>query len=248
MNLPIALQLYSIRDEMEKDFTGTLKKVADIGYKGVEFAGFGGLSAAKLREVLDSLGLAVVGSHTGVDQLSEKLDEVIEYNLALGNKYIVCSYCKLESIEDIIKFSKFFNEVGEKLRARGLEFLYHNHDFEFKKYDGEYGLDILFKGAKSENLAAEIDSGWVFFAGIDPAAYVKSYKGRCPLVHIKDFLTAGTRSFTEIGNGIIDVKAIAAAAVEAGTKWLIAEQDESSIPTLESVRISFENLKKLGLA
>lgn len=247
MNLPIALQLYSVRDEMEKDFIGTLKKVADIGYKGVEFAGFGGLSAEQLKKALDGLGLVPVGSHTGVDLLSEKLDEVIEYNLTLGNKYIVCPYNSYESKDAIIRASHFYNEVGEKIRAGGLEFLYHNHDFEFKKYDGEYGIDILFNGVKPENMAAEIDSGWVFHAGINPGDYVRSYTGRCPLVHIKDFTSTENKNFTEIGNGIVDIKAIAAAAVEAGTKWLIAEQDESSIPTLESVRISFNNLRKMNL-
>lgn len=247
MNLPIALQLYSVRDEMEKDFIGTLKKVADIGYKGVEFAGFGNLPAVQLKEALADLGLTPVGSHTGVDLLSEKLDEVIEYNLTLGNKYIICPYNKYESKEDIIKASQFYNETGEKIRARGLEFLYHNHDFEFNKFDGEYGIDIIFKGIKSGNMAAEIDAGWVFYAGIDLAAYINSYTGRCPLIHIKDFLSIDNKNFTEIGNGIVDVKAIAAAAVEAGTKWLIVEQDECSIPSLESVRISFENLKKMKL-
>ena len=246
--LPVALQVYSVRDEMEKDFIGTLKKVADIGYKGVEFAGFGDLPAARLKEVLESLGLVPVGSHTSVELLLGDLGGVIDYNLTLGNKYIVCPFNTYQSKEAIVKASQLYNEIGEKICAGGLEFLYHNHDFEFKKYDGEYGIDIIFNGVKPENMAAEIDSGWVFYAGVDPAAYVRSYTGRCPLVHIKDFKSTEGRSFTEIGNGIVDIEAIAAAAVEAGTKWLIAEQDESSIPQLESVRISFENLKKMGLA
>jgi len=247
MSIPIALQLYSVRDEMQKDFIGTIKKVAGIGYKGVEFAGFGELSAGQLKKVLDGLGLTVVGSHTGIDLLSEKLDEVIEYNLALENKYIVCPYSRFESKEDITRMSELFNKIGEKIRANGMEFLYHNHSHEFKKVDGEYCLDLLLKGIKPANLAAEIDSGWVFYAGVDPATYIKSYKGRCPLIHIKDFTSIDDTNYTEIGNGIIDVKAIAAAAIEAGSKWLIVEQDECSIPSLESVRISFENLKRMNL-
>ncbi len=248
MKLPVALQLYSVRDEMAKDFVGTLKKVADIGYKGVEFAGFGGFSAVELKGILEGLGLVPVGSHTSVKQMSENLDEVIEYNLTLGNKYVICPYNTYESKESLIKASQLYNEIGEKVRVGGLEFLYHNHDFEFKKYDGEYGIDILFNGVKPENMAAEIDTGWVFYAGINPADYVRSYTGRCPLVHIKDFTSIEGRNFIEIGRGIVDIKAIAAAAVDAGTKWLIAEQDECSIPSLESVRISYENLKKINLA
>lgn len=248
MNLPVALQLYSVRDEMEKDFIGTLKKVAGIGYKGVEFAGFGDISAVRLKEVLDELGLIPVGSHTDINMLSEKLDDVIEYNLTLANKYIVCPCSKFDSKEDIARSSELHNKIGEKIRASGLEFLYHNHSNEFKKYDGEYVMDILLNSVKPGNMSAEIDSGWVFYAGIDPADYIKSNKGRCPLIHIKDFTSIENNNFTEIGRGIVDVKAIAAAAVEAGSKWLIVEQDECNIPSLESVRISFENMKKMGLA
>ena len=248
MSLPVAVQLYSIRDEMNRDFVGTLEKVAGIGYKGVEFAGFGGLPASELKKVLDRLGLAPVGSHTGINLLKENLDEVIAYNLDIGNRYIICPHNTYESKEDYVKASQLYNEIGEKICAGGLEFLYHNHDFEFVKYDGEYGFDILFKGAEPQNLAAEIDSGWVFYAGHDPAAFIKSYAGRCPLVHIKDFKSRENRSFTEVGSGIVDVKAIAAAAEEVGVRWLIVEQDECSIPSLESVQISFNNLKKMGLA
>lgn len=246
--LPVALQLYSVRDELARDFIGTLEAVADIGYSGVEFAGFGGVPAIQVKNALDNLGLAAVGSHTSLNLLTEDLEAVIEYNRILGNRYIICPYNTYKSKEDFVKAAELYNETGEKIRAQGLEFLYHNHDFEFEKYDGEYGLDIIFKGAKPENVAAEIDSGWVFYAGVDPVGYIKSYTGRCPLVHIKDFKSTSGRSFTEVGTGIADIEAIAAAAVEAGTKWLVVEQDESAMPSFDSVRLSLENLKKMGLA
>lgn len=247
MNIPVALQLYSVRDEMQKDFIGTLEKVAAIGYKGVEFAGFGNLPAGQLKKVLDKLGLTAAGSHTNINQLTAKLDEVIEYNLAIGNHYIICPHYKFNSKEDISKASDLFNKIGEVIRTNGLEFLYHNHSHEFVKFDGEYCLDLLYKGVKAANMGAEIDSGWVFYSKVDPAAYIRSYKGRCPLVHVKDFTSIDEMLFTEIGNGIVNIGAIASAAAEAGTRWLIAEQDECSIPSLESVRISFENLKKMKL-
>lgn len=247
MKLPVALQLYSVRDEMGKDFIGTLEKVAGIGYKGVEFAGFGDLPAKRIKEALDGLGLVPTGSHTNIKMLSEQLDSVIEYNLALGNKYIVCPYDRFETKEDVLRASELYDRIGEKIRKNGLEFLYHNHSHEFVKYEDQYALDILFNNTKPSNLAAEIDAGWVFYSGVDPAAYIGSYKGRCPLIHVKDFMTAGNRDFTEIGSGIIDVQAIATAAVDAGTKWLIVEQDECSMPSLESVHISLEYLKKINL-
>lgn len=247
MKIPVALQLYSVRDEMQKDFIGTLGKVAGIGYKGVEFAGFGNIPAVQLRKVLADLGLAAAGSHTDIKLLTDKLDEVIEYNRTLGNKYIVCPYMSFESKEDIVKASELFNKIGEKIRTNGLEFLYHNHSHEFKKFYDEYGLDLLYKGVKPENMGAEFDTGWVFYSGVDPVEYIQSYKGRCPLIHVKDFTSTDGMKFTEVGNGIVDVKGIAAAAAEAGARWLIVEQDECSMPSLESVGISFENLKKMNL-
>ncbi len=247
MKLPVAIQLYSVRDAMEEDFTGTLRKIADLGYKGVEFAGFGGFSAERIKDLLDELGLTPSGSHTDLKLLRENLEEVIEYNLTIGNKYIVCPFNTYESREDYIKAAKFYDECGEKIRARGLEFLYHNHGFEFTKVDGEYGLDIIFNSVKPENVGAELDLGWIFYMGIDPAAFLKNFKKRCPLVHIKDFLSVGERTFTEIGNGLVDVKGIAAAAAEAGVEWLIVEQDVSNITSMESARINLENMKKIGL-
>ena len=247
MKIPVALELYSVRDETQKDFIGALEKVAGIGYKGVEFAGFGDIPAARLRKALAGLGLEAAGSHTDIRPLTDELDEVIEYNQALGNHYIVCPCMTFESKEDIARTSELFNKIGEKIRAGGLEFLYHNHAHEFKRFDGEYGLDLLFKGVEPENMGAEVDTGWAFYAGADPAGYIGKYKGRCPLIHVKDFTSAKDGNFTEIGAGAVNVRAIAAAAAETGVRWIIVEQDESSMPSLESVGVSFANLRKMDL-
>jgi sugar phosphate isomerase/epimerase len=246
MKLPIALQLYTIRDETEKDMLGTLEKVAGMGYTGVEFAGFGGISAKEMKAGLGKLGLKAIASHTGIKLLKEKLDEEIEYNLEVGCKYIICPSNNCEPMDDFLNISEFFDTVGEKCRSNGLIFGYHNHDFEFEKVDGEYYLDALFSRVSPKNLVAEIDTGWAFYAGIDPAVYIAKYKGRCPLLHLKDFLTRGERTFTEIGNGIIDTSSIIQAAKAAGTEWLIVEQDVSSLTSLESAKICFDNLSKLN--
>lgn len=243
MTLPVAVQLYSVRDNTEKDMPGTLKKIAEIGYKGVEFAGFMGIPAKKLKAELDSLGLKAVGSHTPMQLLKEKLDEQIEYNLEIGNKYVICPWHSFEGREDYVRAAGFFEETGKKCRAAGLQFAYHNHDFEFKELDGEYGFDILMK-ASPEYVAAELDTGWAFFAGADPAAYLGKLKGRCPLIHVKDFKNTTEKSYTEVGTGIVDIGSIIKAAEGAGTEWAIVEQDATSLPTLESVKISFNNLKK----
>ena len=152
MSLPVALQLYTVRDETEKDFIGTLEKVAEMGYKGVEFAGFGDIPASRMKATLDRLGLKAVGSHTGPDLLKEKLDEVIKYNLEIGNKYIICPWAPFETKDDYVNAACLFNKIGARCKDSGLQFAYHNHDFEFKVFDGEYGLEILYNGTKPENM------------------------------------------------------------------------------------------------
>lgn len=246
MNKPIALQFYTVRDESSKDFIGTLEKVAEIGYQGIEFAGFGDLGAPELKKHLDRLGLKSVGNHTGMDLLQNNLDEVIEYNLVIGSKYIICPFLKPESKEEYLEAAEFFDMVGKKCSEKGLVFCYHNHAHEFTQYDGKYALDLMFENTDSKNMQAEIDTYWVHYAGIDPVEYVLKYSGRCPLVHIKDMKGSGdSRTFTEVGTGIIDIRGIVSAADKAGAEWLIVEQDRCEIPSLESAEISFGNLKKI---
>lgn len=244
MSIPIALQLYTLREETQKDFIGTLEKVAEIGYEGVEFAGYGGLKASELRKTLDKLGLKAAGSHVGIELLKNNLEEVIDYNLEIGNKYIVCPWNEYKSREDYIETAKLFNKIGEKCREKGLEFCYHNHNHEFEIYDGEYGLDILYKNTDKDLVKAEIDAYWVTYAGVDPVEYLKKFSNRLPLIHLKD-MDKEDRSFTEIGNGIINFKEVIKIAKENGVKWLIVEQDVCKRPPIESVKISFENLKKI---
>lgn len=245
MSLPVALQLYTVRDETAKDFIGTLEKVAAMGYDGVEFAGFGDIPATQMKAVLDRLGLKAVGSHTMPDLLKEKLDEVIKYNLEIGNKYVICPWAPFKTKEDYVNAVRLFNEIGARCRENGLQFVYHNHDFEFTKFDGEYGLDILYNGTTPENMVAEIDTCWAFYAGVDPADYVRKYKGRCPLVHIKDLKTKENKEFIEVGYGVIDIPEIVKAANEIGSEWLIVEIDTCPKPTLESAKISVDYLKSL---
>ena len=186
MSIPVAVQLYTLRDEMARDFTGTLAKLAETGYKGVEFAGYGGLTADLMKNHLDRLGLKAVGSHVGIDLLKNQLDEQIEYNLEIGNNYIVCPWAKFDSRAEWVEFAGFLNRVGEKCREKGICLCYHNHAQELELYNGEYALDILFKETDPEFLKAEIDTYWIQYAGIDPIEYMKKYAGRTPLVHQKD--------------------------------------------------------------
>lgn len=247
MKLPVAVQLYSIREETHKDFISALKKVAEIGYKGVEFAGFEGLKAREIKNCLDSLGLKSAGAHIGIDELKNNIDTIIEYNLELENRYIVCPWFSYENKEDYLRFAEILQGIGEKCSEAGLQLCYHNHAHELKLYDGKYGLDILYEKTAKQNLKAELDTYWISYAGMEPVDYMKKYEGRTPLIHLKDMAASEEREFTEIGNGIIDIKAIAAQAEKNGAEWLIVEQDVCKREPLESIKISFENLKKMNL-
>ncbi|AGB40795.1 sugar phosphate isomerase/epimerase [Halobacteroides halobius DSM 5150] len=247
MKLPVAVQLYTLRDETEKDFIGVLEEIAQMGYQGVEFAGYGGLTAEELKLHLDRLGLKSVGSHVGIEELTNNLEEVITFNQKLGTDYLVCPWAEYEERTDYINMAQQLTEIGKKCRAEGLQLCYHNHDHEFEEFNGEYGLDLIYEETNSRLVQAELDTFWIKYAGLDVVSYIKKYSNRCPLIHLKD-MEAESKDYLEIGNGIMKIDQIILTAKEAGAKWLIVEQDECKGSAIESVKTSFENLKRLDLA
>jgi sugar phosphate isomerase/epimerase len=249
--LPIALQLYTVRDEAARDFTGTLRQVAEIGYAGVEFAGTGGLSAEELRRLLDDLGLRVAGSHTGLDDLERNLSAALDFSQAIGNPYVVCPWLPQErrgSADGYRALGDLLNRVGAACKERGLQLCYHNHDFEFQRFDGQYALDILYAATDPNLVQAELDTYWIKKAGVDPAAYIRQYAGRAPLIHLKDMATDEKGSFAEVGEGTQDWSSIFEASEAGGARWYIVEQDVCPRPPLESVTISLRNLRAMGKA
>jgi len=249
-DIPIALQLYTLREQTAEDFVGVLRRVAEIGYAGVEFAGYGGLDAAELKALLDELGLRAAGSHVGLQALECELDAVIEYSLAIGNPYVVCPSIPPDRRQDeagVRAIAQSLNRIGAACRERGLLFCYHNHAFEFEPLDGKSFLDTLFSTTDPELVRAEVDTYWVQFAGLDPAELIERYSDRVALVHLKD-MDPQDRSFAEVGEGTLDWKAIFAASEAAGAEWYIVEQDRCKRPPLESVRLSLENLRSMGMA
>jgi len=248
-NIPVALQLYTVRDEIEKDFIGTLRRVAEIGYAGVEFAGYGGVSAKELKAVLTDLNLQVAAAHTGVDELLKNPGAAIDYQLEIGNRYVVIPW--MPAPKDCAGWQEEasqLNDIGAVLRRNDLQLCYHNHAHEFEMADGEHGLDLLYKFTDFQLLKAELDTYWVAKGGEDPAQYIRKYAGRVPLLHVKDMAGDAEGSFTEFGTGILKWDEIFAAAQESGVEWYIVEQDICRRPCLESVEISFRNLQARGLA
>jgi len=255
-SIPVGLQLYTLRDETAKDFVGTLKKVAEMGFKAVEFAGYGDIPAKEMRKLLDDLGLEASSAHVGLPlddkaALKDALASQIEYNLEVGSKYIFTPWAPIEQFKSDEEFENFLSaikEVAAEVNRAGLKYGYHNHAFEFEKYKGKYILDWLYDNTDSDQVLAELDLFWVKRGGLDPLAYMQQYKGRVPVIHVKDMTNDDRQFFAEVGQGIIDYKSILAAAPECGVKYFIVEQDQCERPPLESVKMSIDYLKSIGIA
>lgn len=246
--IPVGLQMYTVRNEAEKDYIGTLREVARVGYSGVEVGAFPPVPEKELRRVLTDINMKVAAVHVGIQILEQELGRAIDFALEMGCNYLVCPYLPAERRPDAsgyIGTAKSLERVGATCREHNLQLLYHNHSFEFEKFNGEYGLDILFKHSDPALLQAELDVYWVKHGGEDPTEYIKKYSGRTPVLHLKDMAGDEARSFTEIGTGIIDFNAIFKAARAAGVRWYVVEQDNWKIPPLESVRISYDNLLRM---
>lgn len=249
--VPVALQMYTVRDEQAKDFKGTFRQVAQMGYPGVELAGTGGLGATELRDLLATLKLQVVGSHVGLPQFESELDKVVTYYTALGSRYLGVPALpnEMRNPAGFHKAAAAMNKIGAQLKSAGIALYYHNHAFEFDVTEGQRGVDILYKETDPTLVKLEIDVYWVHYAGQDPAALIGKYAGRFPLVHLKDMVGSGAqRTWAEVGEGIIDFKPIFAASEAQGVEWYIVEQDRCARPSFESAKLSLQNLKKWGKA
>ncbi len=243
----IGLQLYTLRNEMEKDFTGTLEKVAAVGYKEVEFAGYFNRKPQDVKATLDKFGLSSPSAHAPLASVDKDLESVIESARIIGHKFIVCPYLmpnERATLDDYHKLGRIFNRAGETCRKAGIEFAYHNHDFEFVPLDGKMPYDVLLAETDARLVKMELDIYWIVKAGQDPFPYFANHPGRFPLVHVKDMDNTPKRDFTEVGRGTIDFKKIFAQAKKAGIRHYFVEQDRSAAP-LESIKVSFDYLSRL---
>jgi len=255
----IGVQLYTVRDLMKEDFDGTIAKVAQVGYKEVEFAGYFGHTAEQVKQILQKNGLTAPSTHVQYDELDEKFPSVIEFSKTVGMDYIICPWIpeELRKSPDIWKqASDKFNKCGEQTKKAGMQFGYHNHWFEFLPTNGKLPYDELLKDCNPDLVKMEMDLCWAVAAGADPVKYFEKYPGRFPLVHVKDLetkpkITSGgaqnygdTVDLTEVGSGIIDWKRIFAHAQQAGIKHYIVEHDHPKQP-IESITKSYQYLENL---
>ena len=270
MSFPIAVQVYSVRDDASKNLYGTLKKIKAMGYDGVEFAGLYGHTAAEIKEMCADIGLVPVSAHVPYVDMVKDPEGVLGVYAEIGVKYVAVPYLAPEhrpgtdAFPEVIKNIAMLGEVAKKL---GITLLYHNHDFEFITLDGKYALDILYEEVPADLLQTELDVCWVNVGGEVPANYIRKYTGRCPVVHCKDFygeksedmyeligidkkapVRPGNFEFRPVGSGLNDFPAIVAAAKDAGANWLVVEQDKPSmgLTPLQCIEKSIGYLKTIN--
>jgi len=246
--IPIALQLYSIRHDCERDLPGTLKAVAAMGYEGVDFAGTYGHTAAQLRRLVDDLGLKVAGCHTGLATLQgDELQRTIEFNAVLGNKYLIVPWIPEElraSREAWLRTAGLFNEIAEKLKPYGMFTGYHNHHIEFAPMDGEVPWDTFFGNTVPE-VVMQIDTGNALHGGGIPEAYLAKYPGRALTVHLKEYSATNDKAL--IGEGDVNWPAVFRLVEATGkTEWYIVEQESYAYPPIECVDRCLQALKAMG--
>lgn len=244
----IGLELYTVRSLATTDMIGTLRKVAEIGYPAVEFAGYGGVPAPELRDALDELGVKAVASHVPLDHFVNRMDEVIVELQTLGIKDAIVPWVaperRAEFFADNSALAKTFNEWGARCRDAGLRFGYHNHDFEFAPAaDGKGTLLDALLGATDPTLVhLELDAYWAAYVDVDPIAVLRRYAGRVPILHVKDMAPGSERAIAAVGEGVLPWREILAAAEDAGTEWFIVEQDNPKDP-LADIATSLRNLE-----
>ena len=254
----IGLQLYTLRDQLPKDLEGTLKKVAEIGYKNVEGYDYKnrlilGKTPVEFRKIVEDLGMKLPSMHV-VTELTTSASRVsimdqwkttVEDMASIDVKYVVYAIiaeAERKTLDDYKKWAERFNQFGEICKQAGSQYVYHNHDFEFKSFDGQMGYNILLKNADPDLVKFEIDLYWITKAGQDPVAYIEKNPGRFELYHIKDMENSPSKTFTEVGQGTVNFERVFKVKDIAGMKLFFVEQDLTKIDRFESIKMSFDYL------
>ena len=252
LNLPVGLQLYSVRTLLPKDYAGTLKQIGALGYTEVEAAGFYNLPVEQVQAAMKAAGLRCVSAHYPLSLLKPHLDEIITFCKALGVGYVVCSSPSHQdpsvkgelSIDDWRWSAEQFNQVATSVQAAGMHFAYHNHKAEFHEINGVLPFDELVKNTDPAKVSFELDCGWCIIGGHDPVKVLKQYPTRIVMMHVKDFKDAKEPS-VELGTGSIDYTPIfAAAAAGRHIRHCFVEQEEFQNPIMQSLAVDAKYMKK----
>lgn len=243
----VGLQLYTVRDLMKADLPGTLAKVAAIGYKEVEFAGYFGRTPAQIRELLRRDGLTSPSTHLPFESLDTTWQKQLDDAKAVGHHWATIAYIaeeKRKTLDDWKRHAATFNRAAAQAKAAGLRFAYHNHDFEFKAIDGTRPFDILLKETDPSLVDFEMDLFWVVYGGGNPIDLFNQYPKRFPLVHVKDSSGPPEKKMVDVGQGTIDFRSIFAHGDKAGIKHYFVEHDQPADP-IATIRNSYKYLHAL---
>ena len=243
----IGVQLYTVRRAMGDDFEGTLRRVAEIGYAEVEFAGYYGRPPVAVRAALDDVGLRAPSAHVSYEVLGDDWGPTLEAANVMGHDYLICPGLPRSVTESIAGYQRaadVFNRAGERARDAGIWFGYHNHAAEFALLEGQVPYDVLIAESDSQHVLLQMDLFWIIRGGGDPLEYFSRYPGRFPSVHVKDMDGLPDGAMVDAGQGSIDFAAIFAERERAGIKHFFVEHDQPAKP-LESIRVSYEYLKEL---
>jgi len=256
LRFPIGLQLYSVRNLLPKDFSGTLHQIAAAGYREVEAAGYFDKTAADFGNAMQRAGLKCISTHHQLVQLKAQLDQLIEYGQALGLQYMICSWAGVHrdptrtgdlNLDDWRYVADQFNTIGAKVKSAGMTFGYHNHTLEFGKENGIIFFDELLKRTDPKVVCFEMDCGWVVVGGHNPVEYLSKYPERFPLLHVKDMIKQPDGKWHNVvmGKGTIDYKPIFRAAT--GLKHYFIEQEEFEGDPMTELREDADFMKKLDV-
>ncbi len=248
----IAAQLYTLRDFLKtpEEIAATLKRVAAIGYRAVQLSGLGPIETTELKRILDGEGLAVCANHTYWAQLRDEPQKVLDEHAALecGFTALPIAPVDMRTGEGYATLAREASVAAQWFTERGLRIGYHNHSFEFEKFDGRTGLEILYTESDPRWFMAELDTYWVQHGGGDPVAWIRKLKGRLPFIHFKDMVVVENQPvMAEVGEGNLNWPAILEACVKAGVEWYIIEQDTCRRDPFESLAISLRNVNTWGI-
>jgi sugar phosphate isomerase/epimerase len=243
-------QLYTVREFIKTPagIARSLRRIKEIGYDQVQLSALGPVAPHELRRMLDGEGLGACATHVSFERLQSDLPGLIDEHQILG-----CQHVGLGSLpaqyhngEGYAWFAREGSRIARELAAANLTFSYHNHHIELQKCDGRLGLEILFDDSDPEVFFAEIDTYWIQYGGGDPAAWIRRFKGRQPLVHFKDMAVVDRQPvMAEVGEGNLNWPEILKACHEAGVEWYLVEQDWCAGDPFDSLAISLRNLRRL---
>lgn len=242
-----------MHEEAKQDFWGTMQRIAEIGYEGIE----GGAELLKgdvkaNMERFHGLGLQVATHSINKEQLRDEkqLDQVIREAHALQTKDVTLWWDVVNTREQLLRDAELYNAAGARLSSEGLRFCYHNHAHEFQQtFRGLYALDILAEHTDPQHLYFRLDVAWITLGGADPAHILRKMAGRVPAIHLKDvYSTAEVGKWTAVGTGVVNIKESVEAAKDIGVEWMTVEQDQlRNLTGLETAMVSYLNLKEMGL-